>query len=214
MCPGGWIVPASTEPDGLVVNGMSLSRRDSPFANSGLVVGVEPRDWEAAGFGGPLGGIAYQRAIERAALAAGGGAIRAPATRASDFLRKRGSTNVPETSYLPGLTATDIEPVLEAHEVVARVRRRVPCYLASNQDSYRARVMREHLRYADLLDGLFFSCDVGAAKPDPAFFAAVVDALELPADEVLFVDDVRPNVEAARAAGVTLYFTGVRHFYH
>jgi putative hydrolase of the HAD superfamily len=99
-------------------------------------------------------------------------------------------------------TWRDIEPVLEAHAVVARVRRRVPCYLASNQDSYRARVMREHLRYADLLDGLFFSCDVGAAKPDRAFFAAVVDALELPPDEVLFVDDVRPNVVAARSAGL------------
>src|SRR5690606_8236992 len=46
MCPGGWIVPASTEPDGLVVNGMSLSRRDSPYANSGLVVQVEVADWE------------------------------------------------------------------------------------------------------------------------------------------------------------------------
>lgn len=114
MCPGGWIVPASTEPDGLVVNGMSLSRRDSPFANSGLVVGVEPRDWEAAGFTGPLGGIEYQRAIERAALTAGGGAIRAPSTRASDFLKKRGSSTLPGTSYLPGLTATDIDPVLEA----------------------------------------------------------------------------------------------------
>ena len=43
MCPGGWIVPAATEPDGVVVNGMSLSRRDSPFANAGLVVSVERR---------------------------------------------------------------------------------------------------------------------------------------------------------------------------
>ncbi len=50
MCPGGWIVPASTEPGALVVNGMSLARRDSPFANSGLVVQLEPRDWEAQGF--------------------------------------------------------------------------------------------------------------------------------------------------------------------
>ena len=61
-----------------------------------------------------LGGIEYQRAIERAALTAGGGAIRAPATRASDFLKKRGSSTLPGTSYLPGLTATDIDPVLEA----------------------------------------------------------------------------------------------------
>lgn len=114
MCPGGFIVPASTEPDGLVVNGMSLSKRNSPFANSGLVVGVEPADWEAAGFEGPLGGIELQRCIERAAMTAGGGAIRAPATRASDFLRGKASTSVPDGSYLPGFTATDIAPVLDA----------------------------------------------------------------------------------------------------
>ncbi|MCX5737568.1 MAG: FAD-dependent oxidoreductase [Proteobacteria bacterium] len=114
MCPGGWIVPATTEPDGLVVNGMSLSRRDSPFANSGLVVAVEVEDWERAGFRGPLGGVALQRVIERAAMQAGGGAMRAPATRASDFVRGRGSTTVPESSYVPGLTAGSVGEVLGA----------------------------------------------------------------------------------------------------
>ena len=114
MCPGGWIVPASTEPDGLVVNGMSLSRRDSPFANSGLVVSIEPRDWERAGFTGSLGGIELQRAIERNALTAGGELLRAPATRASDFLARRGSSTAPESSYLPGLTASDVREVLDS----------------------------------------------------------------------------------------------------
>jgi uncharacterized FAD-dependent dehydrogenase len=114
MCPGGWIVPASTEPDGLVVNGMSLSRRDSPFANSGLVIAIEPHDWERAGFTGPLGGVALQRAIERAACAAGGGAMKAPATRASDFLAGRASQGTPETSYIPGLTPGDVGAVLDA----------------------------------------------------------------------------------------------------
>lgn len=96
----------------------------------------------------------------------------------------------------------DLQPVLQAHEVVARVRRRVPCYLASNQDSHRARVMREHLKYDDLLDGFFFSCELGAAKPDPAFFTAVVEALGLPAEDILFVDDLAANVAAARTAGL------------
>jgi uncharacterized FAD-dependent dehydrogenase len=119
MCPGGWIVPASTEPDGLVVNGMSLSRRDSPFANSGLVVGVEPSDWEKAGFtgptrySGPLGGVELQRAIEVRAMHAGGDDLAAPATRVSDFLAGRGSSTVPETSYLPGLVAADVADVLD-----------------------------------------------------------------------------------------------------
>ncbi|MCW5806911.1 MAG: FAD-binding protein [Deltaproteobacteria bacterium] len=110
MCPGGWIVPASTEPDGLVVNGMSLSRRDSPYANSGLVVSVEVGDTD----GTPLGGVALQARLERAAAQAGGGALRAPATRATDFVRRRASSTVPATSYQPGLTATDLGEVLDA----------------------------------------------------------------------------------------------------
>ncbi len=113
MCPGGWIVPASTAAGELVVNGMSLRRRDSPFANSGLVVGVEPRDWEALGLAGPLGGVELQRRVERAAFDAGGGALRAPATRATDFVRGRASTNVPESSYIPGLVASDLGLVLD-----------------------------------------------------------------------------------------------------
>lgn len=114
MCPGGFIVPAMTDPEGLVVNGMSLSKRNSPYANSGLVVAIEPSDWQGAGHGGPLGGIELQRVIERAAMQAGGGHHRAPATRATDFLARRGSSTVPAGSYLPGFTATDVAEVLNA----------------------------------------------------------------------------------------------------
>jgi uncharacterized FAD-dependent dehydrogenase len=114
MCPGGFVVPASTEPGELVVNGMSLSRRDSPYANSGLVIGIEPGDVERAGFRGPLGGVELQRRIEQAAFAASSGALSAPATRVTDFLARRGSSTVPESSYIPGLTATDVAPVLDA----------------------------------------------------------------------------------------------------
>jgi uncharacterized FAD-dependent dehydrogenase len=114
MCPGGFVVPASTEPGELVVNGMSLSRRDSPYANSGLVIGIEPSDVEQAGFRGPLGGVELQRRIEQAAFTASSGALSAPATRVTDFLARKASTTVPETSYIPGLTATDVAPVLDA----------------------------------------------------------------------------------------------------
>ncbi len=114
MCPGGWVVPASTEVDGLVVNGMSLSRRDSPYANSGLVVSVELADLAGIGLGATRGGVALQERIERAALAAGGGMLRAPATRVTDFLARRGSTTVPASSYAPGLTATNVADVLDA----------------------------------------------------------------------------------------------------
>jgi uncharacterized FAD-dependent dehydrogenase len=114
MCPGGFVVPASTAPGELVVNGMSLSRRDSPYANSGLVIAIEPSDVEQAGFHGVLGGIELQRRIEQTCFAASSGELSAPATRVSDFLAKKGSTTVPETSYIPGLTATDVAPILDS----------------------------------------------------------------------------------------------------
>ncbi len=114
MCPGGWIVPASTEPAELVVNGMSLSRRDSPFANSGLVVAIEPEELGRFGLVGPLAGVELQRRIERAAFTAGGGELRAPAARATDFARGRASSTVPDSSYIPGLVAADLAGVLDA----------------------------------------------------------------------------------------------------
>jgi uncharacterized FAD-dependent dehydrogenase len=134
MCPGGWIVPAATEPDGVVVNGMSLSRRDSPYANAGFVVAVEPADFgpDAAG---PLAGVELQRAIERAAFAAGGGAFRAPAQRLGDFLAGRASAEVGATSYRPGTAAGDLAQVLPpfvAHALRAGLRRlgeRLPAFL-------------------------------------------------------------------------------------
>jgi len=111
MCPGGWIVPAATERDGLVVNGMSLSRRDSPFANSGLVVAIELKDLKSDD---PLAGVALQRRLEQAAAQAGGGELRAPATRATDFIAGRASSTVPRTSYEPGLAATNVAEVLDS----------------------------------------------------------------------------------------------------
>ena len=127
MCPGGWVVPSSTEPDGLCVNGMSLSRRDSPLANSALVVTVEPRDFAAYGSGAedPLAGVAFQRAVERAAFAAGGGGFVAPAQRLLDLLGRRSpnagasssggsgaSSGLRPSTYRPWVTAGDLTTVL------------------------------------------------------------------------------------------------------
>jgi uncharacterized FAD-dependent dehydrogenase len=118
MCPGGWIVPAATESDGVVVNGMSLSKRDSPFANSGIVVTVEPRDVGPAS-AGSLGGVAFQRQIEQAAFRLGGGRFRAPAQRLGDFLDARRSTTVGKSSYRPGLTPTSLDAVFPEFVAVA-----------------------------------------------------------------------------------------------
>lgn len=113
MCPGGFIVPAATENDEVVVNGMSLSRRDSPFANAGFVVTVEPEDTAAyAAEHGVLAGMAYQKELERAASRAGGGHQKAPAQRVADFLAGRESAHLPATSYHPGLTSADLRALL------------------------------------------------------------------------------------------------------
>lgn len=113
MCPGGFIVPASTSPGEVVVNGMSPSSRNSKYANSGFVVGVEPADWERVGFTGVMGGVSLQQTIERAAFEAGGGSLRAPAARVTDFLARRQSSTLPACSYVPGIVAADLDRVLD-----------------------------------------------------------------------------------------------------
>jgi hypothetical protein len=108
MCPGGFIVAAATEADGVVVNGMSPSTRDSRFANSGLVVSVGPEVFGP----GPLAGITWQGEVERRAFKAGGGGFRAPAQRVTDFLAGRVSKTLPDCSYRPGLAPVDLRAVL------------------------------------------------------------------------------------------------------
>lgn len=113
MCPGGFIVPASTENDEVVVNGMSLSRRDSPFANSGMVSTVEPEDLRnLTKEHGVLAGLAFQKELERAAKQAGGGGQSAPGQRVPDFLTGRISPTLPETSYFPGMRSAPLHELL------------------------------------------------------------------------------------------------------
>lgn len=112
MCPGGWIVPSATEGDEVVVNGMSLSRRDSPFANSGIVVAIEPEDLGDYADQGELAGVAYQRAIETMAGKVGGGTQKAPAQRVPDFVNSKLSDSLPDSSYKPGLTSVPLHETL------------------------------------------------------------------------------------------------------
>ena len=122
MCPGGFIVPTATENDEVVVNGMSLSRRDSPFANSGMVVGVEPEDFaDLFAQHGPLAGLAFQQELEHAAKSAGGGGQVAPAQRIDDFLASRASRELPPTSYFPGVAPCRLDQLLPA-PIAARLR--------------------------------------------------------------------------------------------
>ncbi|MFP4069990.1 MAG: NAD(P)/FAD-dependent oxidoreductase [Opitutales bacterium] len=123
MCPGGFIVPAATENDEVVVNGMSLARRDSPFANSGMVVSVEPEDTEPfQAEHGVLAGMAFQKALETAAKAAGGRGQVAPAQRVTDFLAGKDSPSLPPTSYFPGIHPARLDELLPPW-IVRRLRR-------------------------------------------------------------------------------------------
>ncbi len=111
MCPGGFIVPSATAPDEVVVNGMSLSRRDSPFANSGVVVATELADLPA-GATGAMAGVELQRTLETMAFTAGGGQQRAPAQRLIDFVAGELSSSLPRSSYHPGLTSAPLHELL------------------------------------------------------------------------------------------------------
>lgn len=114
MCPGGFIVPAATSPGEVVVNGMSPSRRDSQFANSGIVVAVEASDFKSYHRHGALAGMFFQSDVEKKACVVAGGTQHAPAQRLIDFIDKKVSSRLLETSYQPGLTSTDLREVLPA----------------------------------------------------------------------------------------------------
>lgn len=109
MCPGGIICPAATAPGEIVVNGWSPSKRNSRFANSGIVVEVPP---ESLGDGNLFAGIEFQRRVEIAAYQAGGGRQAAPAARLTDFVSGKTSATLPETSYIPGAVPSDLHAVL------------------------------------------------------------------------------------------------------
>jgi uncharacterized protein len=139
MCPGGIIAPAATNPNELVVNGWSPSKRNNPYANSGMVVTVEMEDAVAEMESGkwkmgsgksemgssfmshvslltthvsPLTLMAFQQQVEARAYTAGGGNFVAPAQRMVDFCNGKNSSSLPLNSYLPGLAAVDLKNVL------------------------------------------------------------------------------------------------------
>ncbi|WP_363320102.1 FAD-dependent protein, partial [Hydrotalea sp.] len=135
MCPGGIIAPAATSPNELVVNGWSPSKRNNPFANSGMVVQVSEADafhwlqqhknWyreqqDAVPIASsnstlqqhPLVLLYFQQWVEQQAYAAGGGQFVAPAQRLVDFSQNKTSTSLPACSYIPGLQSVYLKNVL------------------------------------------------------------------------------------------------------
>ena len=108
MCPGGFIVPSATAQEEVVVNGMSPSERNSPYANSGIVVEIKPEDLIKYSSFGELAGLEFQKDLEREAWKNGGHTQRAPAQRLADFVAGENSGSLPKVSYFPGVTSSPL----------------------------------------------------------------------------------------------------------
>ncbi len=122
MCPGGVVVPSATAPGELVVNGMSPSHRGGKFANSGMVTEIRmediPKEFQKFGL---FAGLEFQQSVERNCFQAAGESQLAPAQRLADFVNNRRSSSLPETSYRPGISSSNMGDWLP-HFVTARLR--------------------------------------------------------------------------------------------
>ncbi len=187
MCPGGLIIPAATSAGEIVVNGMSLSRRDSPFANSGFVTSIELDELADHGYNGVFAALDFQREVEQAMFAAGDGSQRAPAQRVKDFVDGVTSSTLNDTSYIPGLFSAPLHEILpsfvyqrlrqgiididkkmrgymtnEANIIGVESRTSAPVKVPRNKDTY----MHDHV------DGLF-PCGEGAGYAGGIISAAM-----------------------------------------
>lgn len=139
MCPGGIIAPAATNPNELVVNGWSPSKRNNAFANSGMVVSVEldeaiqslkklgnqkTKNIDASH---PLLLLEFQKLVEEKSYTAGGGKFVAPAQRVVDFCNYKESTNLPDCSYIPGITSANMNSILP-HFIYSRLQKGIQAF--------------------------------------------------------------------------------------
>ena len=108
MCPGGFVVPAASGQNQLVVNGMSPSNRGSRWANSGMVVEIRPEDLPGYETGDVLAGIKFQEEIERQCFVNGNCRQTAPAQRMTDFVHGKISADLPSSSYAPGVLSSPL----------------------------------------------------------------------------------------------------------
>ncbi len=121
MCPGGFIVPAATAPGEVVVNGMSPSRRNSKYANSGIVVAIDEDEIGLEYGESPLRFMKFQEGIEQLAFTRAGSTLAAPAQRLTDFVNRKVSSTLPDSSYKPGMTSVAMDDVLPA-SIAERLR--------------------------------------------------------------------------------------------
>lgn len=112
MCPGGIIAPCATAQEEIVTNGWSPSKRNNPFANSGIVVAVEPAELKEYAQHGALAGLRYQQDLEKMAWVAGGKTQTAPAQSLEDFVNGKLSSSLPDCSYQPGVKSSPLHELL------------------------------------------------------------------------------------------------------
>ena len=173
MCPGGHIVPAGSDAGSCVVNGMSASHRNSPYANSGMVVQINPEDIPGED---PLRGLAYQEELERMAFEHGGPQAQAPAQRLKDFVEGKASKDLPACSYLPGIVSSRLDQWLPAH-IGARLQqgfrdfdRKYPGFLTNeavivgveSRSSSAVRIPRDPETLQSVSTPLLYPCGEGA----------------------------------------------------
>ncbi len=204
MCPGGFMVPAATDPGEQVVNGWSPSSRSGRFANSGFVVEIDAARLVAHGLdpAHPLAGVELQRELERRAYDAGGGAFVGPAQRIDDFVAKRPSKELPECSYPRGVVPVELDAVLgdlaaPMREAMIQVGRKMKGFVAADgiavalesRTSCPVRIARDPAGCSTSHAGLY-PCGEGAGYAGGIMSAAL--------------DGVRTAVAIARAWGQPL----------
>ncbi|MCH8554569.1 MAG: FAD-dependent oxidoreductase [Schleiferiaceae bacterium] len=121
MCPGGIIAPCATNPGEIVTNGWSPSKRNNPFANSGIVTTIDDDILHEFDKSDPLRGMKFQQQIEQLCWALAGKTQRAPAQRIIDFIAQRKSKDLPDCSYQPGLVSVEMDEIFPP-AITARLR--------------------------------------------------------------------------------------------
>mmetsp|Transcript_53008 Transcript_53008/g.128599 ORF Transcript_53008/g.128599 Transcript_53008/m.128599 type:complete len:717 (+) Transcript_53008:72-2222(+) len=178
MCPGGQIVPASTEPDEICVNGMSFSRRDSVWANSALVVSVAPDDVVLKDYTeryGVMAGIEFQRDMERRAARLGGGNFTVPVQRLTDFVEGKVSETIPTSSYRLGVKSAPCHEIYP-EPITTALRDALQNHFAHQMPSYYSK------------EGLLHAVETRTSSPlrvsrDPLTYTAVGTSNLFPAGE-------------------------------
>ncbi len=174
MCPGGAIVPAMTEPDTIVVNGMSPSKRNSPYANSGLVVEIRPEDVSSNPTA--LDMLNFQKSVEQMAYQQIADGLKAPAQRIVDFMQNKTSTHLPETSYIPGIVSSpmhDWMPEIVKKKLQAaffKLQKRMPAFIngdaimvgIESRTSSPIRIPRDSATFEHLQIKNLYPCGEGA----------------------------------------------------